>query len=47
MTRFLAAQLAKSHYFDISSAKQDFGFSPQVSTEEGMEQLANSLTPQS
>ncbi len=47
MTRFLAAQLAKSHYFDISLAKQDFGFSPQVSTEEGMEQLANSLTPQS
>jgi len=45
MTRFLAAQLAKSHYFDISLAKQDFGFSPQVSTEEGMERLANSITP--
>jgi nucleoside-diphosphate-sugar epimerase len=26
MTRFLAAQLAKSHWFDISTAKRDFGY---------------------
>ncbi|MEE2827168.1 MAG: NAD-dependent epimerase/dehydratase family protein [Planctomycetota bacterium] len=45
MTRFLAAQLAKNHYFDISQAKQDFGFSPHVSTTTGMEELAEHLAP--
>lgn len=43
MTRFLAAQLAKSHYFDISRAKQDFGYFPRVSNSEGMKRLAASL----
>ncbi|MEM8680009.1 MAG: NAD-dependent epimerase/dehydratase family protein, partial [Planctomycetota bacterium] len=43
MTRFLAAQLATSHYFDISAARQDFGFEPQVSTEQGMRRLAETL----
>ena len=28
MTRFLAVQLALSHYFDISRAKNDFGYEP-------------------
>ena len=45
MTRFLAAQLAKNHYFDISQAKQDFGFSPHVSTATGMKELAEHLAP--
>ena len=40
MTRFLAAQLAKDHYFDIRRAIDDFGYRPQVSTEEGMQRLA-------
>jgi len=40
MTRFLAAQLAKDHYFDIRRASGDFGYCPQVSTEEGMQRLA-------
>ncbi len=39
MTRFLAAQLAYSHYFDITRARQDFGYSPRVSREAGMEAL--------
>ena len=39
MTRFLAAQLAKSHYFDISAAIRDLGYNPRVSTEEGTEHL--------
>ncbi len=40
MTRFLAAQLATSHYFDISAARNDFGYVPRISTEEGMRRLA-------
>ena len=46
MTRFLAAQLAKSHYYDISRAKKDFGYFPVVSTEEGMRRLGESLQGQ-
>ena len=45
MTRFLASQLAKSHYFDISRAKNDFGYRPLVSPEEGMNRLIHSLDP--
>ncbi|MDY7082049.1 MAG: NAD-dependent epimerase/dehydratase family protein [Halobacteria archaeon] len=37
ITRFLAAELAKSHYFDISKAKEELGYEPRVSTEEGVE----------
>jgi nucleoside-diphosphate-sugar epimerase len=36
MTRFLAEQLAKSHYFNINSAKDILGYEPLVSTEEGL-----------
>ncbi len=43
MTRFLASQLATSHYFDISRAKRDFGYQPLVSHEEGMNRLILSL----
>jgi nucleoside-diphosphate-sugar epimerase len=43
MTRFLAAQLAKSHYFDISRAKNDFGYRPRVSFSEGMRKLGETL----
>jgi nucleoside-diphosphate-sugar epimerase len=43
MTRFLAAQLATSHWFDISRAKADFGYEPRVSTEEGMRRLGQWL----
>lgn len=46
MTRFLAAQLAKSHYFDISKAKRDFGYSPRVSIAEGLEHLVNFIRQQ-
>jgi nucleoside-diphosphate-sugar epimerase len=40
MTRFLAAQLGRSHYFDIGRARRDFGYEPRVSTAEGMRRLA-------
>ena len=39
MTRFLAAQLAKSHYYDISRAERDFNYYPRVSTSAGMKKL--------
>ena len=39
MTRFLAAQLAKSHYFNISRARNDFGYKPIVTQKEGMKRL--------
>ena len=44
MTRFLAAQLAMSHYFDITRARQHFDYAPTISTEEGMERLARALS---
>jgi 2-alkyl-3-oxoalkanoate reductase len=45
MTRFLAAQLGTSHYFDISAARRDLGYHPQVSTAEGMRRLGETLRP--
>lgn len=43
MTRFLAAQLATDHYFDIGRARRDFGYVPRISTDEGMERLGREL----
>ena len=42
MTRFLAAQLARCHYFDIGAARRDFGYEPRISMEEGMRRLVAS-----
>lgn len=39
MTRFLAAQLATTHYFDISRARRDFHYKPIISPEEGLQRL--------
>ncbi len=39
MTRFLASQLAKSHYFNSEKAKNELGYSPRISHEEGLERL--------
>ena len=46
MTRFLAAQLATSHYFDLTRAHQDLGYEPRVSMPEGMERVREWLAPQ-
>jgi len=40
MTRFLAAQLAVTHFLNISKAKRDFNYEPVISMEEGMRRLA-------
>ncbi len=42
MTRFMASQLAHSHYFNISRAKNDFGYTPNISTNEGVRRLTES-----
>ena len=39
MTKFMALQLAKSHYFSHAHAHRDFGYEPVVSYEEGMKAL--------
>ncbi len=36
MTRFVALNLGKSHYFSHEKARRDFGYTPQVSIEEGL-----------
>jgi 2-alkyl-3-oxoalkanoate reductase len=46
MTRFLAEQLAKSHYFSHQAAHVDFGYTPLVSIEEGMDRLLHWLKRQ-
>jgi 2-alkyl-3-oxoalkanoate reductase len=43
MTRFLAAQLATSHYFNIDRARRDFGYQPVVATGQGMQRLGQWL----
>jgi nucleoside-diphosphate-sugar epimerase len=39
MTRFLAEQLAKSHWFSINKARHDLGYEPRISTSEGLDRL--------
>lgn len=43
MTRFVASQLSKSHYFDCSKAHKKFNYSPSVTNEEGMNRLISWL----
>lgn len=43
MTRFLALQLGTSHWFNITAAKRDFGYQPQITMAEGMRRLAAAL----
>ena len=39
MTRFVAKELATAHWFDISAARRDLGYQPQVTLDEGLVRL--------
>ena len=39
MTRFVARELATTHWFDISAAKRDLGYAAEISIDEGMKRL--------
>jgi 2-alkyl-3-oxoalkanoate reductase len=43
MTRFVAAELAKDHWFDIAAARRDLGYAPRVSMAQGTAELVTSL----
>lgn len=43
MTRFLAVELAKNHYFNIDAARRDLGYRARKSTREGMAELVTRL----
>lgn len=43
MTRFLAEQLARTHWFNIEKARRDLGYNPRISTEEGLERVVEWL----
>lgn len=43
LTRFTARELSTSHWFDIRAAITDLGYTPQISTEEGLVRLAHWL----
>lgn len=40
MTRFVAEQLATEHWYDLAAARRDFGWTPAISTEQGLAYLA-------
>ena len=40
LTRFLAEQLATTHWYDMGPATRDFGYVPRVSIAEGLQRLA-------
>ncbi|MEO5566633.1 MAG: 2-alkyl-3-oxoalkanoate reductase [Luteimonas sp.] len=44
LTRFLAEQLATTHWYDMGPARRDFGYRPAVTIAEGLQRLA-SLPP--
>jgi nucleoside-diphosphate-sugar epimerase len=43
VTRFLAEELATTHWFDISAARRDFGYVPQIGLDEGFERVRAAL----
>ena len=43
MTRFVANELSTSHWFDISAARRDLGYTPRISIEQGLKLLRESF----
>ncbi|MEN9479534.1 MAG: hypothetical protein RLZZ298_929 [Pseudomonadota bacterium] len=43
MTRFVAKQLSTAHWYNISAAKRDLGYEPQISVVQGLQILEKSL----
>jgi len=43
MTRFVAAELAKDHWFDISAARRDLGYAPRIGMARGTSELVDWL----
>ncbi len=46
MTRFVARELSTAHWFDISAARRDLGYAPEVSIDEGLVRLRTWLQQQ-
>ena len=45
MTRFLAEQLATTHWYSMEPATRDFGYRPRVTIAEGLQRLAQARQP--
>lgn len=43
MTRFIAAELAKDHWFDLTAARRDLGYAPRISMAQGTADLVAAL----
>ena len=43
LTRFVARQLSTDHWFDLTAARRDLGYEPEVTTDEGLARLASSF----
>ena len=43
LTRFVVSEMSTAHWFDISAARRDLGYSPRVSIADGLKQLRDSF----
>ena len=43
MTRFVASELAKDHWFSLDAARRELGYAPRVSMARGLDELVESM----